>query len=72
MWGLMRRVGSIRVMYALVELLGHSTALPPEPLLPLGYDDKAALILALEAGQPGVRAAPGAGRSQTHLRELRK
>ena len=51
MWGLMRRVGSIRVMYALVELLGFSTAMPPEPLLPLGYDDKAALILALEAGQ---------------------
>jgi 4-hydroxy-tetrahydrodipicolinate synthase len=51
MWELMRRVGSIRVMYALVELLGYSTALPPEPLLPLGYDEKAALILALEAGQ---------------------
>lgn len=51
MWELMRRAGSIRVMYALVELLGYSTALPPEPLLPLGYDDKAALILALEAGQ---------------------
>jgi 4-hydroxy-tetrahydrodipicolinate synthase len=51
MWELMRRVGSIRVMYALVELLGLSTALPPEPLLPLGYDDKAALILALEAGR---------------------
>ena len=51
MWELMHRVGSIRVMYALVELLGYSTTLPPEPLLPLGYDDKAALILALEAGQ---------------------
>lgn len=51
MWELMRRVGSIRVMYALVELLGLSASLPPEPLLPLGYDEKAALILALEAGR---------------------
>ena len=51
MWELMRRVGGIRVVYALVELLGYGTAHPPEPLLPLGYDDKAALILALEAGQ---------------------
>ncbi|MEO7007074.1 MAG: dihydrodipicolinate synthase family protein [Terrimesophilobacter sp.] len=51
MWELMRRVGGIRVMYALVELLDFGTALPPEPLLPLDYDDKAALILALEAGQ---------------------
>ncbi|GAB3034188.1 dihydrodipicolinate synthase family protein [Parafrigoribacterium mesophilum] len=51
MWELMRRVGSIRVMYALVDLLGLSSALPPEPLLPLGYDEKAALILALEAGR---------------------
>lgn len=51
MWKLMARVGSIRVMYELAELLELSSTLPPEPLLPLEYDDKAAIVLALEAGQ---------------------
>jgi 4-hydroxy-tetrahydrodipicolinate synthase len=51
MWDLMGRVGSIRVMYALAELLQLSSTRPPEPLLPLDYDDKAALVLALEAGR---------------------
>ena len=73
MWELMGRVGSIRVMYALAELLQLSSARPPEPLLPLDYDDMADLRPRLGGRTPGLGVAGCWGAvSPTNLGELRE
>lgn len=38
LWDAFKAYGSLRVMYALLDILGFGTAAPPLPILPVGSD----------------------------------
>ncbi|MDI6027094.1 dihydrodipicolinate synthase family protein [Corticibacterium sp. UT-5YL-CI-8] len=48
LWSLFKELSSLRVMYALSDHLGLSSALPPKPLLPISKGDRIRVEHALE------------------------
>jgi 4-hydroxy-tetrahydrodipicolinate synthase len=62
LWDLFREFGSLRVAYAMAELLGLSDLAPPRPILPLSMADSdrvASVLDALAIEAPGRPAATG-------------
>ena len=51
LWALFKQFGSFRVMFAIAELLDLCRVLPPQPVLPLGADDRLRVKAALESLQ---------------------
>ncbi|MGA0530817.1 dihydrodipicolinate synthase family protein [Hansschlegelia sp. KR7-227] len=48
LWDTFKTYGSLRVMYALLDILGLGKAVPPRPILPLGLDARRRVASAVE------------------------
>ena len=62
-WSLIREVGSLRVMYALVDALSLGRFEPPRPILPLGPEVRTRLDSALDRIAALFPLAPAQGTS---------